>query len=93
MKILFDSKAEIQAIADIIKDKIHPNPIIIDVNDLMAACKGDDLPLPWQDDGFHLPVTIKHYARSKPPKKIVARVRKKQDIVSCSTTLCLDRLK
>ena len=58
MKILFDSKAEIQAIADIIKDKIHPNPIIIDVNDLMAA-----------------------------------RVRKKQNIVSCSTTLCLDRLK
>lgn len=93
MKILFDSKEEIQAIADIIKDKIHPNPIIIDVNDLMAACKGDDLPLPWQDDGFHLPVTIKHNRRNKPPKKIAAHIRKKPEIASCATTLCLDKLK
>ena len=93
MKIIFESPDEIQQIASIISNHIYPNPLVFDVKDLTAACSSDDLDLPWQDDGFHLPVTIKHNRRNKLPKKIAARIRKKPEIVSCSTTLCLDRLK
>ena len=93
MKIIFENHDEIRQIASIISNHIYPNPLVFDVKDLAAACAGDDLDLPWQDDGFHLPVTIKHNRRNKPPKKIAAHIIKKPDIVSCSTTLCLDRLK
>ncbi|MBR5021581.1 MAG: hypothetical protein IKY18_00015 [Oscillospiraceae bacterium] len=89
MKIFFESPDEIQQIASIISNHIFPNPLVFDAKDLAAACSSDDLDLPWQDDGFHIPVTVKHNRWNKPPKKVVARVRKKQDIVSCSTTLCL----
>ena len=93
MKIIFENHDEIRQITSIISNHIYPNPLVFDVKDLAAACAGDDLDLPWQDDGFYLPVTIKHNRRNKPPKKIAACVRKKPDIVSCSTALCLDRRK
>ena len=90
MKIIFESPDEIQQIASIISNHIYPNPLVFDVKDLTAACSSDDLDLPWQDDGFHLPVTVKCSHRTKPPKKIMARIQKHPDIVSRPITLCLD---
>lgn len=60
MKIGFESRREIRQLATILQNNIYPAPIIIEPSDLLDVCSGDgNRPLPWDTDGFHIPITIK----------------------------------
>lgn len=59
MKIEFESREEIQRLATMLQNGIYPAPIIIDVEDLVDACGAqEDAPLPWNTDGFHIPLRV-----------------------------------
>lgn len=89
MKIIFDTPAEAHQIADIIRKHIFPNPLILDTHDLAAACSSEDLPLPWQEDGFHIPVTVRHNRSGRKPRKARARMSEYSPRVSFTAEIDL----
>ncbi len=63
MKITFDSRQEIARLSTILQD-IYPAALCISTDDLLDARafqngqKPKHLPLPWNTDGFHLPIML-----------------------------------
>ena len=92
MKIIFDTPAEAHQIADIIRKHIFPNPLILDTHDLAAACSSEDLPLPWQEDGFHIPVTVRRNRSGRKPRKARARMSEYSPRVSFTAEIDLAAL-
>ena len=87
MKIIFDTPTEAHQIAEIISKHIFPHPLILDTHDLATACGYDDFPLPWQEDGFHIPVTVRRNRSSRKPRKAVARMSQDSPRVSFTTVI------
>ena len=93
MKIIFDTPAEAHQIAEIIRKHIFPQPLILNTHDLAAACSSEDLPLPWQEDGFHIPVTVKSNRNGRKPRKAVAHMSQDSPRVSFTAEIDLADLK
>ena len=89
MKIIFDTPTEAHQIAEIISKHIFPHPLILDTHDLAAACSRKDLPLPWQEDGFHIPVTVRRNRSSRKPRKAVAHMSQDSPRVSFTAEIDL----
>ena len=89
MKIIFDTPTEAHQIAEIISKHIFPHPLILDTHDLAAACSRKDLPLPWQEDGFHIPVTVRRNRSSRKPRKARARMSEYSPCVSFTAEIDL----
>ena len=89
MKIIFDTPTEAHQIAEIISKHIFPHPLILDTHDLAAACSSKDLPLPWQEDGFHIPVTVRRNRSGRKPRKACARMSEYSPCVSFTAEIDL----
>ena len=89
MKIIFDTPTEAHQIAEIISKHIFPHPLILDTHDLTAACSSKDFPLPWQEDGFHIPVTVRRNRSSRKPRKAVVHMSQDSPCVSFTAEIDL----
>ena len=89
MKIIFDTPAEAHQIAEIIQKHIFPQPLILNTHDLAAACSSEDLPLPWQEDGLHIPVTVRRNRSGRKPRKARARMSEYSPRVSFTAEIDL----
>lgn len=73
MKIEFESREEVQRLADALQNGIYPAPIIIRAEELLEASNGN-MQLPWGSDGFHLPISIKGEEVKKAVDKPVGKL-------------------
>ena len=89
MKNIFDTPTEAHQIAEIISKHIFPHPLILNTHDLATACGCDDFPLPWQEDGFHIPVTVRRNRSSRKPRKARARMSEYSPCVSFTAEIDL----
>ena len=89
MKIIFDTPAEAHQIVEIIQKHIYPDPLLLNTHNLAAACTSEDLPLPWQVDGLHIPVTVRRNRSGRNPRKAVAHMSQDSPRVSFTAEIDL----